>query len=108
MINFKVWHVLRDIETDKRSCCYYDEEEPFLDFGEPDPLAGKEIISPEKWTAKEIGDIISSVLEYEGVSNLVFLPEVILQAMEDYGIDEDTKAKIMQKIMLNLMQRNSD
>ncbi|MCH5257097.1 MAG: hypothetical protein J1D87_07370 [Lachnospiraceae bacterium] len=47
MTDLKKWHVVRDIQTGRRSCCYYDKDEPVIDFGEPDPLDGKEEI-PEK------------------------------------------------------------
>ena len=100
----EAWHVLRDNETGRRYCYYYDKDEPSIDWGEPDPMEGKEEIPVEEWTAKEIGDILSSVFEYRGLGELlVSLPEITLQAMQDCEVDESKKAEIMREIMNALM-----
>ena len=100
----EAWHVLQDNETGRRFCYYYDKEEPSIDLGEPDPMEGKEEIPVEEWTAKEMGDILSSVFEYRGLGELlVSLPEITLQAMQDCGVDESKKAEIMREIMNTMM-----
>ena len=105
----EAWHVLRDNETGRRYCYYYDKDEPSIDLGEPDPMDGKEEIPIEEWTAKEIGDILSSVFEYRGLGELlVSLPEITLQAMSDCALDEPTKAGIMRSIMNDIMAKDLD
>ena len=104
VIKLEAWHVLRDNETGRRFCYYYDKDEPSIDLGEPDPMEGKEEIPVEEWTAKEMGDILSSVFEYRGLGELlVSLPEITLQAMQDCEIDELKKAEIMREIMNTMM-----
>lgn len=104
MTKLEAWHVLRDNETGRRFCYYYDKNEPTIDFGESDPMEGKEEIPVEEWTAKEIGDILSSVFEYRGLDELlVFLPEITLQAMQDCEVDESKQAEIMREIMNTMM-----
>ena len=104
MTKLEAWHVLQDTETGRRSCYYYDKEEPSIDLGEPDPMEGKEEIPVEEWSAVEISNILSSVFEYRGLGELlVSLPEITLQAMQDCGVDESKKAEIMREIMYTMM-----
>lgn len=108
MIDLKKWHVVRDIRTGRRSCCYYDKDEPTFDFGEPDPMEGKEEVPLEEWSSKEITDIISSVFEYSGVGKLAFLPETVLQAMEDCNFEESKKVDVMRGIMNAIISEDLD
>lgn len=109
MTKLEAWHVLRDTETGRRSCHYYDKDESAIDFGEPDVMEGKEEIPFEEWTAKEISDILSSIFEYRGLGELlVSLPEITLQAMRDCGIGEAAQAEIMREIMNTMISEESD
>lgn len=109
LINLKAWHVLRDKETGRKFCYYDDKDEPSIDLGEPNPMEGKEEITVEEWTAKEISDILSSVFDYRGLSELlVSLPEITLRAMDDCGIDEAVQAEIMREIMNTMISEESD
>lgn len=104
MTKLEAWHVLRENETGRRFCYYYDKDEPSIDLGEPDPMEGKEEIPVEEWSAVEISNILSSVFEYRGLGELlVSLPEITLQAMQDCEVDESKRAEIMREIMNALM-----
>lgn len=67
-----------------------------LDFGEPNPLEGKEEIPYEEWSAKELSEILSNIFQNCG---LAFLPKTVIQAMEDCGLDEQRKAGVMREIL---------
>lgn len=108
MTNLKLWHVLRDNQTGKRSCCFFDKEMPMLDFGEPNPLEGKEEIPYEEWSAKEISEILSNIFQNNGVGKLAFLPKTVLQAMQDCNFDESTKAEIMRDILESMTSNQLD
>ena len=108
MTDLKKWHVVRDIQTGRRSCCYYDKDEPAFDFGEPDPMDGKEEISFEEWTSKEIAQILSSFLDYSGFSEIAFLPETVCQAMEDCNLEESRKVDVMRGIMNAIISEELD
>lgn len=98
LTNLKLWHVLKD-QTGKRLYCFYDKDMPILDFGEPDPMDGKEEIPYVEWTAKDIAQIMSNILQNSGASKLAFLPKTVIQAMEDCGLDEQRKAGVMREIL---------
>lgn len=98
MTNLKLWHVLRDNQTGKRLCCFFDKEMPMLDFGEPNPLEGKEEIPYEEWSAKEISEILSNIFQNNNFGKIAFLPKTILRTMES-NLDETTKAKVMREIL---------
>lgn len=107
MTDLKKWHVVRDIRTGRRSCCYYDKDEPTFDFEEPDPMEGKEEISFEEWTSKEIAQILSSFLDYSGFSEIAFLPETVIQVL-DCKVDESKKVEIMREIMNGIILKDLD
>ncbi len=104
MTKLEAWHVLRDNETGRRFCHYYDKDESAIDFGEPDPMEGKEEVPYEEWSAVEISNILSSIFEYRDLGELmVSLPEITLQAMQDCQVEESKKAEIMREIMNTMM-----
>lgn len=98
LTNLKLWHVLKDNQTGKRSCYFYDKDMPMLDFGEPNPLEGKEEIPYEEWSAKEISEILSNIFHNNG-GQLAFLPKTVIQAMDDCELDEQRKAGVMREIL---------
>lgn len=98
LTNLKLWYVLKD-QTGKRLYCFYDKDMPVLDFGEPDPMDGKEEIPYVEWTAKDIAQIMSNIFQNNGVGKLAFLPKTVIQAMEDCGLDEQRKAGVMREIL---------
>lgn len=108
MTNLKLWHVLKDDQTGKRSCCFYDKDMPMLDFGEPNPLEGKEEIPYEEWSAKEISEILSNIFQNNGVGQLAFLPQTVIQAMEDCGLDEQRKAGVMRDVLETIVSNQLD
>lgn len=78
---------------------------PVLDFGEPDPMDGKEEIPYVEWTAKDIAQIMSNIFQN---SKLAFLPQTVIQAMEDCGLDEQRKAGVMRDILETIVSNQLD
>ena len=97
LTNLKLWHVLKD-QTGKRLYCFYDKDMPVLDFGEPDPMDGKEEIPYVEWSAKDIAQIMADIFQNNNFGKIAFLPKIILRTMES-NLDETTKAKVMREIL---------